>query len=194
MELWIYPGGIRKNTSHELRTPLNGILGITEAMLRGSEGKLNEGQSQSLSIIAVSSRRLANLVNDILDHSRLKHSDIKLNLKPHSINGIVDTTIHVFRQLNKSPKIKIYSAVPNDLPPVLADENRLAQIMYNLIGNAVKFTTQGEIKVTAREAGEMLEVCVEVGNALPIVADGYRKAAIGLMAPLSTVIITGFHH
>ncbi|HBX24484.1 MAG TPA: histidine kinase [Desulfotomaculum sp.] len=156
------------NTSHELRTPLNGILGITEAVLRGSEGNLNEGQRQSLSMIALSSRRLANLVNDILDHSRLKHSDIKLNLKPLSIKGIVETTIHVFRQLNNPAKIAISSVVSNDLPPVLADENRLAQIMYNLIGNAVKFTTQGDIKVTAREAGEMLEVCVEdTGQGIP---------------------------
>lgn len=156
------------NTSHELRTPLNGILGITEAMLRGSEGKLNEGQKQSLSIIAMSSRRLTNLVNDILDHSRLKHRDLKLNLRPLRIKGIVETTLHVFRQLNDPAKIQISSAIPEDLPPVLADENRLAQIMYNLIGNAVKFTDQGYVRVTARESGGMVEVCVEdTGPGIP---------------------------
>lgn len=156
------------NTSHELRTPLNGILGITEAMLRGSEGKLNEGQRQSLSMIALSSRRLANLVNDILDHSKLKHSDLKLNLKPLRLNGIVETTMQVFHQLNGPAKIQLSSTIPDHLPPVLADENRLAQIMYNLIGNAVKFTSQGYIRVTARESGEMLEVCVEdTGQGIP---------------------------
>lgn len=156
------------NTSHELRTPLNGILGITEALLRGSEGKLNEGQRQSLSMIALSSRRLANLVNDILDHLRLKHSNIKLNLKPLGIKGVVETTLHVFQQLHDPAKIKIQHALPHDLPPVLADENRLAQIMYNLVGNAVKFTTRGYIRVTARVCGEKLEVCVEdTGQGIP---------------------------
>lgn len=160
--------GFLANTSHELRTPLNGVLGITEAMLRGSEGELNEGQRQSLSIIAVSTRSLANLVNDILDHSRLKHSDLKLSLKPLRIKGIVETTLHVFRQLNNPLNVQISSVIADELPPVMADENRLAQIMYNLIGNAVKFTTRGYIRVTAKESGEMLEVCVEdTGQGIP---------------------------
>lgn len=156
------------NTSHELRTPLNGILGITEAMLRGSEGKLNEGQRQSLSVIALSSRRLANLVNDILDYSRLKYSHIKLNIKPLNIKGIVETTIHVFQQLCDPEKVKISHALPDKLPPVRADENRLAQIMHNLMGNAVKFTGRGYIRVTAKECGDMLELCVEdTGQGIP---------------------------
>jgi len=156
------------NTSHELRTPLNGILGITEAMLRGCEGKLSNGQKQSLSVIALSSRRLANLVNDILDYSKMKHSELKLDLKPVMIKGIVETTLQVFQQLNDPARIKLVHALPNNLPPVLADENRLAQIMYNLIGNAVKFTEQGNIWVTAKECGKMLEVCVEdTGQGIP---------------------------
>jgi signal transduction histidine kinase len=156
------------NTSHELRTPLNGILGLTEAMLRGSEGKLNTGQYRSLSLIALSSRRLAGLVNDILDYSKMKHSDIKLNLRPLRINSVVETTLHVFRQLHDRAGIEISHALPKDLPPVLADENRLAQIMYNLVGNAVKFTTRGHVKVTARVCGEMLEICVEdTGPGIP---------------------------
>lgn len=160
--------GFLANTSHELRTPLNGVLGLTEAMLRGSEGELNEGQRRGLSIIAMSTRRLTNLVNDILDHSRLKHSDIKLNLKPVRIKGIFETTLYVFRQLNNPLKVEISSHIADELPPVMADENRLAQIMYNLIGNAFKFTSQGYIRVTAKESGEMLEVCVEdTGQGIP---------------------------
>lgn len=156
------------NTSHELRTPLSGILGITESLLRGGEGNLNEGQRQSLSIIAGSSRRLANLVSDILDYSRLKHGDIKINLKPVRINGIVQSTLKVFRQMNKSPGVEILDSLPDGLPPVMADENRLAQIMYNLVGNAVKFTTQGYVRVTAKAVGGIVEVCVEdTGKGIP---------------------------
>ncbi|MBU7006024.1 ATP-binding protein [Phosphitispora fastidiosa] len=156
------------NTSHELRTPLNGILGIAEAMLRGSEGDLNEEQRQNLSIVAVSTRRLANLVNDILDYSRLKHRDIKLSLKPLRVEAVIETTLNVFRQLTDRQQVEISSVIPGGLPPVMADENRLAQIMYNLVGNAVKFTRQGYIRVTVKESGEMLEVCVEdTGSGIP---------------------------
>ncbi len=156
------------NTSHELRTPLNGILGITEALLRGSEGNLNEGQRQNLSIVAVSTRRLANLVNDILDYSRLKHRDIKLSLKPLRVEAVIETTLNVFRQLTDRQQVEITSVIPGGLPPVMADENRLAQIMYNLVGNAVKFTRQGYIRVTVKESGDMLEVCVEdTGAGIP---------------------------
>ncbi len=156
------------NTSHELRTPLNGILGITEAMLRDSEGALNEAQRQNLSIVAVSTRRLANLVNDILDYSRLKYSDLKLNLKPVRLEAVIETTLNVFRQLTNPQQVEISSDIPGKLPPVMADENRLAQVMYNLLGNAVKFTKQGHIRVAVKEAGEMLQFCVEdTGEGIP---------------------------
>ncbi|WP_418791914.1 ATP-binding protein [Phosphitispora sp. TUW77] len=156
------------NTSHELRTPLNGILGITEGMLRGSEGELNDGQRQSLSIVALSCRRLSYLVNDILDYSRLKYSDIKLNLSPLRVEAVIETTLNEFRQLTNPQRVEISSTIPNGLPPVMADENRLAQIMYNLVGNAVKCTNQGYIRVMAKETGEMLEICIEdTGEGIP---------------------------
>ncbi|HEX3048838.1 MAG TPA: ATP-binding protein [Bacillota bacterium] len=148
------------NTSHELRTPLSGILGITEALLRGSEGELNNGQKQNLWMISASSRRLANLVNDILDYSKLKHGDIRLNLKPIPLYGLIQTVVNIFQQLRRSTECTIISDLPAQLPPALADENRVVQILYNLIGNAVKFTNAGHVKVSARVVGDKLEVCV----------------------------------
>lgn len=156
------------HTSHELRTPLNGILAIAEALLQGSEGGLNAGQRREISSIAGVSKRLTNLVNDILDYSRLKHGDIKLDLRPLQINGIVQTVLDVLRQLDRPAGVAIVNALPADLPPVLADENRLAQIMYNLVGNAIKFTVQGHIRVTAAVVENMVEVCVEdTGQGIP---------------------------
>ncbi len=156
------------NTSHELTTPLNGIMGITEAMLRGSEGELNEGQRQNLDIIAMSSRRLTHLVNDILDYSRLKHKDLELDIKPVRISSVVDTTLLVFRHLNNNPQLEIQSELSGNLPPVMADENRLAQIIYNLVGNAVKFTTRGKVRVTAEPSGGTMRICVEdTGPGIP---------------------------
>ncbi len=156
------------NTSHELRTPLNGILGITEAMLRESEGEINKNQKQSLALIAGNSRRLANLVNDILDYSKLKHGDIRLNIKPMRVDGLILTVVNVFQKLSKSKEIEIFSDLPAGMPAVLADENRVVQILYNLIGNAAKFTAQGYIEVSAKVTGAVLEICVkDTGAGIP---------------------------
>ena len=156
------------NTSHELRTPLSGILSITEAMLRGSDGKITRGQRQKLSLIAGSSRRLTNLVNDILDFSKLKHGDIPLNIKPVRLDGVIQTVVNVFQQVNKSGDYEIIADIPPGLSAALADENRVIQILYNLIGNALKFTTRGYIKVSVKITGAMLEVCVcDTGEGIP---------------------------
>jgi len=156
------------NTSHELRTPLSGILGISEALLRGGQGELSNGQKQELSIISGSCRRLANLVNDILDYSKLKNGDIRLNVKPLRLDGLISTAVKVFQQLNQSVQYEINADLPTALPAVLADENRVVQILYNLIGNAVKFTQRGYVKVSARTTGEMLEVTVcDTGEGIP---------------------------
>lgn len=155
-------------TSHELRTPLNGLLGISEAMLRGSEGELSNGQKQNLSIIAASSRRMANLVDDILDYSKLKHGDIRLNIRPVKVDGLIHTVVTVFQQLSQTKDCRISVEIPDGLPAVRADENRLIQILYNLVGNGVKFTTHGTIKVTARVTGAKLEICVrDTGEGIP---------------------------
>ncbi len=156
------------NTSHELRTPLSGVLGITEAMLQGSGGDLISEQRQNLGIIAASCRRLANLVNDILDYSKLKHGDIRLNIKPIRVDGLMQTVVKVFQQLNKSKDFEVIIELPGTMPLVMADENRLVQILYNLIGNATKFTTKGYVKVSARVTRAMLEVCVsDTGEGIP---------------------------
>lgn len=156
------------NTSHELRTPLSGILGITEAMLRGSDGEMNERQKKNLSIIAGSSRRLANLVNDILDYSKMKNGDIKLDIRPISIEALIHSVVNVLSQLSKSKELDLIIDITERLPMVMADENRVAQILYNLIGNATKFTGSGYVKVSAKEEDEMLEICVsDTGEGIP---------------------------
>ncbi|MDQ7094672.1 ATP-binding protein [Desulfosporosinus sp. PR] len=156
------------NTSHELRTPLSGILGITEAMLKGSDGELNSRQQQNLATIAGSSRRLANLVNDILDYSKMKNGDILLHIRPIQIEGLIHTLVGVFQQLSRSKEYEVISDIPDGLPPVLADENRVVQILYNLVGNAAKFTVQGCIKISVRKMSNMLEVCVsDTGEGIP---------------------------
>jgi Putative regulator of cell autolysis len=156
------------NTSHELRTPLSGILGITEAMLRGSAGELSGPQKQELATIAGSSRRLANLVNDILDYSKMKNGDIRLSLAPVRLEGPIRSVANVFRQISLSKGCEIITEIPDGLPPAMADENRVVQILYNLVGNAVKFTIEGYVRISASRTGDMLEICVsDTGEGIP---------------------------
>lgn len=163
------------NTSHELRTPLNGMIGISESMIDGATGKLTELQERNLWMIAQSGHRLSNLVNDILDFSKLKHQGIELQLKPVSLRDLVEVVLALSRSLVGTKQLTLINEVSPDLPAAEADENRLQQILYNLVGNAVKFTRLGTVKVSAEvlpspaaQAPELLAVTIsDTGIGIP---------------------------
>jgi two-component system, sensor histidine kinase ChiS len=138
------------NTSHELRTPLNGIIGLAESLIDGATGALSDNTKSNLDMIASSGRRLSSLVNDILDFSRLKHRNIDLQIKPIAVREIVEVVLLLCQSLVGTRALRLVNAVGTDLPLVDADENRLQQILYNLIGNAIKFTESGTIEVSAK--------------------------------------------
>ncbi|WP_413162939.1 response regulator [Capilliphycus salinus ALCB114379] len=137
------------NTSHELRTPLNGMIGIAESMLEGATGTLSELQRKNLMMIAHSGHRLSTLVNDILDFSKLRHNTIKLQLKPVGLREITEIVLTLNRALVRNKKLQLINDIPADFPDVKADENRLQQILHNLVGNAIKFTESGSVRVFA---------------------------------------------
>jgi len=137
------------NTSHELRTPLNGIIGIADSLIEGATGKLNQETNKNLGLIVSSGKRLASLINDILDFSKIRNRDLALNLKPVDLGSMVDVVLTVSQPLLKGKELVFKNDVPEDLPAVHCDENRLQQILHNLVGNAVKFTQKGEIVISA---------------------------------------------
>ena len=141
------------NTSHELRTPLNGIIGIADSMMDGAAGPLPPLAQNNLAMITYSSRRLAKLVNDLLDFSQLKHKDIMLNLKPVGLWEMTEVTLTLSRPLASQKDLQLINAISPHLLPALADEDRLQQILHNLIGNAVKFTEVGMVQVSAHVVG-----------------------------------------
>lgn len=156
------------NTSHELRTPLNGIIGIAESMLDGATGELSASQLYNLSLVVASGRRLANLVNDILDFSKLKHRTLELNLRPVSLRSLADVVLTVLMHLTHNKPLNLHNAIPTEMVAVLADENRLQQILYNLVGNAIKFTDLGLIEISARQVGAQVHVSVcDTGRGIP---------------------------
>jgi signal transduction histidine kinase len=138
------------NTSHELRTPLNGAIGIAESMLDGATGVLSPEQHQNLTLIVQSGRRLTNLIDDLLDFSQLRHNAIELQLQPVQLREVVDVVFALSRSLIGRKKVQLVNRIPDSLPAAIADENRLQQILFNLIGNAIKFTEVGAIEVSAK--------------------------------------------
>ncbi|MFN8671434.1 MAG: response regulator [Candidatus Sericytochromatia bacterium] len=149
------------NTSHELRTPLNGIIGIAESVIDGALGEVSTPIKNNLAMIVMSGKRLDHLVNDILDFSKLKHKDIELRLKTISANQIVDIVVTFSKLILKNKHVSIINNLNDDLPYILADEDRLQQILYNLIGNAIKFTEKGFININAAQKGNFLEISIK---------------------------------
>ncbi|MCU0846408.1 MAG: SpoIIE family protein phosphatase [Spirochaetes bacterium] len=137
------------NTSHELKTPLNGIIGIAESLLDGAGGALPDKAVQNLKMIISSGKRLSSLVNDILDFSKINNNDLELNLKSTDLWSLVEITLELSRPLTMTKNIKLVNSVQGDLPVISVDENRLQQVLFNLIGNAIKFTESGQIEVSS---------------------------------------------
>jgi two-component system sensor histidine kinase ChiS len=137
------------NTSHELRTPLNGIIGIAESLIDGATGQLPEPTIFNLALISSSGKRLSSLINDLLDFSQLKHKTIQLQIKPVGMREIVSVILTLSQPLVGKKSLQLINSVAPELPPIAADENRLQQILYNLIGNAIKFTESGTVEVSA---------------------------------------------
>lgn len=156
------------NTSHELRTPLNGIIGIAESLISGVTGRLPAKTRENLSMIVSSGKRLAGLINDILDFSRLKNRDIRLHRQSVDIKALTDTVLIIMKSLASGKGLGLRNEIPDEMPTVWGDENRLQQILYNLIGNAVKFTDKGEVRVSAVQKDDMAEISVtDTGIGIP---------------------------
>lgn len=148
------------NTSHELKSPLNAIISITDSIIKGVEGPVNQLQAQNLSIVVGSGRRLSNLVNDLLDYSKMKNGDIELHKSSIDVKTIVESVIKVYRFITGGKEIALVNKVQEHLPTVYADRDRLTQILYNLIGNGVKFTERGHVEVSADLYQDKVKICV----------------------------------
>jgi two-component system sensor histidine kinase ChiS len=156
------------STSHELRTPLSGIIGIAESLINGAAGRLSQKVRFNLKTIVTSGRRLTNLVNDVLDFAKLRNKDIQLKLQPLDIRSLTNGILAVSAQLARRKGLELRNAIPADLPYILADEDRLQQIMLNLVGNAIKFTDSGEVRISAAPSDSIVRVTVaDTGIGIP---------------------------
>jgi signal transduction histidine kinase/DNA-binding response OmpR family regulator len=137
-------------TSHELRTPLHGISGLASHLLNDPSLNLKPEHQHKLDLISSTTRRLGSLVNDIVDFASIKHGNIKLNIKCIDLNALSNSVVSTLKPLVSGRDIRLTYSISKEAQFVLADENRLQQILFNLLGNAIKFTEAGIIQLNAR--------------------------------------------
>ena len=155
-------------TSHELRTPLYGIIGIAESLRDGVEGEITNSMDRQLSMISSSGKRLTNLVNDILDFSKLKHNSIEVKAQQVKLYEIINIVLAICNPLIAGKQIKVINKIQKSIPSVLADQDRLIQILYNLIGNAIKYTDYGDISISAERLKNQLKISIaDTGKGIP---------------------------
>jgi signal transduction histidine kinase/DNA-binding response OmpR family regulator/HAMP domain-containing protein len=140
--------------SHELRTPLTSIKGYGDLLLSGAVGEMTELQSEFLGIIQAGTTRLTNLINDILDISRIESGRIELRHEPIDYRQIVGDTLRMMKASADEKQIRLEEELPDALPLVCGDADKVTQVLTNLVGNAIKYTPVGGwVRVTLEADG-----------------------------------------
>jgi GAF domain-containing protein len=137
------------NMSHELRTPLNAILGYTELILDSIYGEPSEKMREVLERLQANGKHLLGLINDVLDLSKIEAGQLTLSLADYSLKDIVHTVFTGVESLATGKKLALTTDVARNLPTGHGDGRRLAQVLLNLVGNAIKFTDKGEVAIKA---------------------------------------------
>ncbi len=131
------------NMSHEIRTPMNAIIGMSELLL---ESKLTDGQREYVTMVLSSGESLLELINDVLDFSKIEAGKFDLDHEPFELRDVASNTIRTLAVRAHSKKIELaFSAAPDVPDYLVGDRHRLRQIIVNLLGNAIKFTEDGEV-------------------------------------------------
>jgi len=152
------------NMSHELRTPLNSIIGYTKLMLDGLEGDINEEQQKDLHTVYTNSKHLLELINDLLDLSRIEAGKTVLSYGTFPISDLLSEVIPAIEQLAREKGLTLTYSVTPDIDNLYADKAKTKQVLINLLGNAIKFTNEGSVKLNVAEsAGDFIFSVTDTG-------------------------------
>ncbi len=148
--------------SHELRTPLNSIIGFSDLLKQKMMGDLNEKQEHYIDNIIKSSKHLLDLINDILDLSKIEAGKIDLNVEKISLSPIINDTTELIKATAAKHNIALKKEFDPRIEFIEADKQNFKQILFNLLSNAVKFSKAdgGTIVITTRKYGEMVQISV----------------------------------
>jgi len=135
--------------SHELRTPLNSIIGFTGIILQGFSGEITEEQRKQLTMVKNSAHHLLDLINDVLDVSKIEAGKVDLFPEEFGINDVVGEVVETLSPRANEKSLEILTDVPK-VNTLFTDKRRLKQVLLNLVSNAIKFTDRGSVKITAK--------------------------------------------
>ena len=148
------------NMSHELRTPLNAIIGFTRIVRRKGEGTLPEKQVENLDKVLASAQHLLELINTILDIAKIEAGRMDVQLSSFAIRPLIEGVVATSQPLVKQDKVRLLIEVDDGLPSLYSDQDKVKQILLNLLSNAAKFTSQGHIRIAAHRQEQVLLVQV----------------------------------
>ncbi|KAB1076059.1 ATP-binding protein [Methylobacterium planeticum] len=148
------------NMSHELRTPLNAVLGYSELLVDGLYGPLSDRALDALERVQINGRHLLSLINDVLDFTKIEAGSLSLSFQDYSMRAVIESVAAAAASLAQNKNLALTVAVADDLPLGQGDERRLTQVLMNLVGNAIKFTEAGTVRVEAEAEGGWYTVTV----------------------------------
>jgi signal transduction histidine kinase len=163
-----YKSQFLASMSHELRTPMNAVLGYTRMLLMNVYGELPEKVRDVHGRIDKSGRHLLGLINDVLDFSKIEAGQLTLAINPYSVRDVIQAVVSGTQPLAAEKNLPLKVTVPADLPAALGDERRISQVLLNLVGNAIKFTDSGEVRIeVAAKNGDLVVSVSDTGPGIP---------------------------
>ncbi len=149
------------SVSHELRTPLNSIINFTEFVKHGMMGPVNDNQVETLDEVITASEHLLSLINDVLDMSKIESGSLTLYVEDDiDIGDLLHTAVVTARSLSADRPVDVVVDVPDNLPHIRGDSQRILQILLNIVANACKFTQRGAVTIRARHENDMIRISI----------------------------------
>jgi signal transduction histidine kinase len=172
--------------SHELRTPLNSIIGFADVLLEGLDGDLNERMEEDVRLIRDSGRHLRELIGDILDMSKIEAGRMELRYEEIDLRQMANDIMATAQPLANQKSLSMHLDLDPKVGFVTADRTRLRQVLWNIMGNAIKFTEKGSVSLSLQDRGDHVLFAIRDSGIgikeenIPIVFEQFRQIDGGL--------------